>query len=138
VVQVLTDDSVLGRQQIVVPQSDGPSLVIVSGLVLASAAASSPAGAAASYKETYRLLVGPTLTGPSRAIASASIANVFLLAAGQWSIGDIEADFDDESGRMELRFELSISIYPEAGATLPRSIHIEAVEFTVTIVGTPA
>jgi hypothetical protein len=73
-------------------------------------------------KETVVALVGPVLTREQfvRAIATASIASSTwglgsthsaVMSAAVASVG---ADFDDESGRTELRVEIDLEANPEA------------------------
>ena len=67
--------------------------------------------------ETFKVLVGPVLTRQEffRAIGTASMAKTNLLLQSQspppynlaWSITGIDADWDDESGQVELRVEVS-------------------------------
>jgi hypothetical protein len=73
--------------------------------------------------ETWTFLVGPTLTRPQfyRAIGTASVAfqDVFMQSqdpqmpgiGGQFTVNvnSVEADWDDESGRVEVRIELFVS-----------------------------
>src|SRR2546428_13410282 len=66
--------------------------------------------------ETFKVLVGPVLSRQEffRAIGTASMAKTNLLLQSQppynlgWSITGINADCDDESGQVELRFEVSV------------------------------
>ncbi|MEO8577703.1 MAG: hypothetical protein ABI556_13420 [Gemmatimonadales bacterium] len=66
-------------------------------------------------KETFTVLVGPVLTRRqfNQAIATASIAKASLQlqpTQGQfnWQILDSDADWDDESGQVELRIEVAV------------------------------
>ena len=67
-------------------------------------------------KETFRMLIGPKLANRQfvRAIATASIVNTQIasIAPGgfaTWNIVDVDADWDDESGQVELRIEAQVS-----------------------------
>jgi hypothetical protein len=68
-------------------------------------------------KETFTVLIGPALTRQQffSAIGTASLANtsVTLQSAPpysvSWSIAGIDADWDDESGQVELRVEVSVT-----------------------------
>ena len=67
-------------------------------------------------KETFTVLLGPVLTRQQffRAIGTASLANTSLTiqsappSSVAWSIVGIDADWDDESGQVELRIEVSV------------------------------
>jgi hypothetical protein len=67
-------------------------------------------------KETFSMWVGPMLTRKQfvRAIATASLAKIVILgpntgaAGAQWYIMDVDADWDDESERVELRIEAQV------------------------------
>ena len=70
----------------------------------------------ASGKETFSVLLGPKLTNRQfvRAIATASIvktqiANIAPGGLATWNIVDVDADWDDESGQIELRIEAQVS-----------------------------
>ncbi len=70
-------------------------------------------------KETFTFLIGPTLTRRQfvRAIATASLNRILLFsgAAGpsiinsNWSVESVDADWDDESGQVEVRVEVLAS-----------------------------
>ena len=84
--------------------------------------------------ETFTLLVGPVLTRPQfyKAIATASIntASVNITAdPNNWSSGvsNIDADWDDESGQVELKVEAFLT----AGQNV--SVFLQGVTFQVTI-----
>ena len=89
--------------------------------------------------ETWTFLIGPTLTRSQfyRAIGTASVAfqDVILVpppiglgSSGSFTvnINSVEADWDDESGRVEVRVELSLS----ANET---NINISQLRYWVTI-----
>lgn len=88
-----------------------------------------------SKTETWTVRVGPTLTRPQfhQAVATATISAVSLnLQAAPFSYSynvlSIEADWDEESGLVELRFEISLSAQ---GASIGLSIN--AIAFAATI-----
>jgi hypothetical protein len=68
--------------------------------------------------ETFKVLVGPVLSRQEffRAIGTASLAKTnFALQSPPpynlgWSITGIDADWDDESGQVELRVEVSVLV----------------------------
>ena len=77
--------------------------------------------ATASHKETYLVLIGPILKNREfvRAIATASLAETYFDTPGgapaqpvalgaSWRILGVDADWDDESGRVELRIETEV------------------------------
>jgi hypothetical protein len=86
--------------------------------------------------ETWTFLVGPTFTRGQfyRAIAIASVANqivnVLPPAPGNFQVGinSVEADWDDESGRVEVRVEIFLSA--NAGVS---NVNINQLRYWVTI-----
>jgi hypothetical protein len=84
--------------------------------------------------ETWTFLVGPAFTRGQlyRAIGTASVSNQFLniqTATGnfQVQINSVEADWDDESGRVEVRVEVALA--SNAGL----SVNINQLRYWVTI-----
>ena len=84
---------------------------------------------------TFTVLVGPVLTRQQffRAIGTASLAktNFGLQTAATnmtWLIVGVDADWDDESGQVELRVEVSVSV-----SGINNSININGLAFQVTI-----
>jgi hypothetical protein len=68
-------------------------------------------------KEIFSVLVGPVFTRKQfvNATATASIVNTSLEVnvspfAANWQITDADADWDDESGQVELRIEATVEI----------------------------
>jgi len=86
--------------------------------------------------ETWTFLVGPTFTRGQlyRAIGIASVANqivnVLPPAPGTFQVGinSVEADWDDESGRVEVRDEIFLSA--NAGVS---NVNINQLRYWVTI-----
>ncbi len=86
--------------------------------------------------ETWTFLVGPTFTRGQlyRAIGIASVANqivnVLPPAPGNFQVGinSVEADWDDESGRVEVRVEIFLSA--NAGVN---NVNINQLRYWVTI-----
>jgi len=79
-----------------------------------------PGGGNASQQGTFAALLGPTLTAAQfkRAIATASLAGLHHQESDPaastgivWSLSNVEAEFDDESGQIELRFDVSLLVY---------------------------
>jgi len=88
-------------------------------------------------KEIFTVLVGPVLTSKQfvSANATVSVAKTFMsnVAAGSgvnggWRILGADADWDDESGQVELRIEAEVESV-SAGLTL----QIDGFAFHVTI-----
>ena len=91
--------------------------------------------------ETFKVLVGPVLSRREffRAIGTASMAktNFFMQSAPPsqfgWSITGIDADWDDESGQVELRVEVSVLV-----SGLNNRTGIGGLAFQVTILAAVA
>ena len=87
-------------------------------------------------KETFSVLMGPVLTRQQffRAIGTASLANTSVNLQSvppysvSWSIAGIDADWDDESGQVELRVEVAVNV-----SGLNNSAAIGGLSFQVTI-----
>ena len=91
-------------------------VTVVTGMLQVTAAIGS-SGPQATQSVSIRALVDPLLTpGQFRkatAIAStAAIQHVVQTAVGsaQWSVDDVQATFDDESGRVQLTFDASVTV----------------------------
>lgn len=89
-----------------------------------------------SSMETWTFLVGPELPRPQfhRATASAFVAGYAIYVADPTANGwhalsfeSVEADWDDESGRAEMRVEISMQTGPGTHLTLSR------IGFTATV-----
>jgi hypothetical protein len=85
--------------------------------------------------ETFSVLVGPQLTRRQfiRAIATASLAktqvfNITANASSAWNILNVDADWDDESGQVELRIDVQVS-----GSGGNQGASINGLAFHVTI-----
>ena len=96
---------------------DANHLFVIDGQFDVSLAVGSQGSNVAVAKETFTSLVGPKLTNRQfvRAIATASIVKSQLINtasagfAATWDIIDVDADWDDESGQVELRIEAQVS-----------------------------
>ena len=86
-------------------------------------------------KENYAIHVEPPLTASQfrRAIATAAVSdsrffdfNAAQQDGMQWRVDEVDADFDDEEGKVELRFSLLVEVIGSGQAGL------DAVSFTVT------
>jgi hypothetical protein len=96
---------------------DANHLFIIDGQFDTSLAIGSQGANLAVAKETFSVLVGPKLTNRQfvRAIATASIVKTQITKTGSggfaanWNVIDIDADWDDESGQVELRIEAEVT-----------------------------
>jgi hypothetical protein len=136
----LDDTQVDNRQEMSALQADGSSLWHLSGIARVNFTASGPGNQAGNAKESYRLLLGPALAGQARAIAIAAAATVMLEAqSATYSVQAIEADLDDETGRIQLMFEVSASFQANPTNAGPwQFVNVQAVAYQVTIHGTAA
>jgi hypothetical protein len=114
---------------VVAGPDDANHLFIIDGQFDASLAIGSQGSNFATAKETFSALIGPKLANRQfvRAIGTASIVKTQIgnIAPGgfaNWSIIDVDADWDDESGQVELRIDqwLRISCNDSCGA--PRQL----------------
>ena len=121
----------LQNMEVGVAGPDGANtMFITTGLAKASLFISS-----GSRKENFAVHVGPSLTVGQfrRSIATASLAEIEFRDFSppqtdrmRWEIEDVDADFDDEANRIELRFTLEIET-SSGSQTLLRTV-----SFTVT------
>ena len=101
---------------VVAGPDDANHLFIIDGQFDASLAIGSQGTNFATAKEIFRVLIGFKLANRQfvRAIATASIvktqvANIAPGGSATWNIVDVDADWDDESGQVELRIEAQVS-----------------------------
>ena len=124
---------------VVAGPEDANQLVIIDGQIDHQLVTHGAANAWAIVKETFSVLVGPTFTRKQfvRANATASLRRtqvVSVNAADQappgasWSINAVDADWDDESGQVELRIEAQVT---SKGAG--QEVAISGIGFHVTI-----
>jgi len=109
---------------------DANHLFIIDGQFDASLAIGSQGTNFATAKETFSALIGPKLANRQfvRAIGTASIANIAPGGSATWNIVDVDADWDDESGQVELRIEAQVNC---SGSN--QSASINAFAFHVTV-----
>ena len=95
---------------------DANHLFIINGQFDTSLAIGSQGTNFGTAKEPFSVAVGPRLTNRQfvRATAIASIvktqtANIASGGFATWNIVDVDADWDDESGQVELRIEAQVS-----------------------------
>jgi len=81
-------------------------------------------------KQTFSVLLGPKLTNRQflRAIATASFARTETSGHTMCNIWDVDADWDDESGHVELRIEAEVGAFSSSGHA-----SMFAIAFHVTI-----
>lgn len=101
---------------IVAGPDEANHLFIIDGQFDATVAIASQGANIAVAKETFAALVGPKLANRQfvRAIGTASIvktqiANIAQGGFAAWNVVDTDADWDDESGQVELRIEAEVS-----------------------------
>jgi hypothetical protein len=133
----------ISSEQTLEAQVAGPGgatrLLVVSGLAACHLTVSvpSPGGGAATQQGTFAAHVGPAMTVAQfrRAIATVSLASLTALGsltAHSWSITAVDADFDDDAGKVELEFDLRVEVQ---GAPMPafNQLVLASVAFQVTI-----
>lgn len=101
---------------VVAGPDDANHLFIIDGQFDTSLTIGSQGTNFATAKETFSVLIGPKLGNRQfvRAIATASIVKTQIgsIAPGgfaNWNIIDVDADWDDESGQVELRIEAQVT-----------------------------
>jgi hypothetical protein len=112
----IPSDQIQNVQQIeavVAGPDDANRLFIIDGAVLSGVAPFSTGPATVVAKETFTVLVGPVFTRKQFVKANAT---AFLTGTGLdinalpqrviWQILGVDADWDDESGQVELRIEV--------------------------------
>lgn len=89
-------------------------------------------GVIGSKEETFTVLLNPPLGGGQfrRAIATAAVRAIYIGhrtggSDASWELREVEADFDDESARVELRITVKL-------AATKATINIETISFQVT------
>ena len=120
---------------VVAGPDDANHLFIIDGQFDASLAIGSQGTNFATAKEIFRVLIGPKLANRQfvRAIATASIVksqigNIKTGGFAAWNILDADADWDDESGQVELRIEAQVDCM---GAN--QNVTINGFAFHITI-----
>lgn len=136
----------ISSEQTVEVGTSGPgdieTMYVVTGIANCSLNVSSPGGGGWQTQQgTFQAYVGPDLTVAEfrRAIAMASLASL----QGQggdatftgWSVTGVDADFDDDTGKVQLQFDLSATV--DAG-TSSASAYIGGVGFQVIILAASA
>ncbi len=99
------------------------SMHVVSGIANGSLSAFAQSGNFVTQQATFAAHVGPQLNAPQfrKAIASAAITSLLVSGTGNlvnWEVTDVDADFDDEAGRIKLSFDLRISVQATAASQI--------------------
>jgi hypothetical protein len=114
-------------------------VIYVTGLAHCNltVAAQSPAGGTASQQGSFAAHVGPELTVAQfrKAITTVSVASV--VAAGSlighsFSVTAMDADFDDDEGKVELQFDAQVTVQTPA-MPAGNQVVLASVAFQVTI-----
>ena len=120
---------------VVAGPDDANHLFIIDGQFDATLIIASQGPNFSTAKETFSMLIGPKLANRQfvPAIATASIAkpqigNIKTGGFAAWNIVDADADWDDESGQVELRIEAQVDCM---GAN--QNVTINGFAFHVTI-----
>jgi hypothetical protein len=103
-------------EAVVAGPEDADRLFVIDGQFDGGVFAGSQGSGFVQQKETFSVLVGPVLTRKQffGAIATASLAKTsFSINATPvnfgWQILNVDADWDDESGQVELRIEAAVN-----------------------------
>jgi hypothetical protein len=119
--------------------NDVANMHVVTGIANGSLSAFAPSGGSfVSQQATFAAHVGPTLTAAQfrKGVASAAITSLSLSGTGvftQWAVTDVDADFDDDAGRVELTFDLQVMVQ---GSTSSVNAVVASVGFQVFILTT--
>ena len=119
----------LQQMEVVVSGPDEANrLIIIDGLIATGNIAADSLGR--TNKQTFSVLLGPKLTNRQflRAIATASFARTETSGHTMCNIWDVDADWDDESGHVELRIEAEVAAFSSSGHA-----SMNAITFHVTI-----
>jgi hypothetical protein len=94
---------------------DVASMYVISGIAEIGLTAFAQPNQFATHQDTFSAPIGPQLTAAQfrTAIASASIASLSLAGSGglfeQWKVSSVDADFNDDSGLVELDVSVKVS-----------------------------
>ena len=123
-------------EAVVAGPDDANRLFIIDGQFDSQLTAFSQGAAVVSQKETFTVLVGPVFTRKQffQANATASFTKIQLATSNaNWQILGVDADWDDESGQVELRIEAQVDC---SGSN--KSATITGFAFHVTILAAVA
>ena len=124
--------------EVTIQGPDGANrMIICTGRLRTYLNAASSTATGLTQRETFTALVDPQLEAGQfkRAVVVASLAEIRYFDSDpstadsvQWSIEQAQADFDDESGKVELRVSLAINLWGIISA------EIQSVSFQVTTI----
>ncbi len=123
-------------EAVVAGPDDANRLVIIDGQFDWQLTAYSHGAAGVSQQETFTVLVGPVFTRKQFVQANATASFTKLVSntsSADWQILGVDADWDDESGQVELRIEAQVDC---SGAN--KSAQINGFGFHVTILAAVA
>jgi hypothetical protein len=123
-------------EAVVAGPDDANRLFIIDGQFDSQLTAFSQGAAVVSQKETFTVLVGPVFIRKQffQANATASFTKIQLNTSNaNWQILGVDADWDDESGQVELRIEAQVDC---SGAN--KFVNINGFAFHVTILAAVA
>ena len=109
---------------VVAGPEDANQLIVIDGQFDCNLAAIATSNVVVTTKETFSVLVGPTFTRKQfvQANATASIAKaragVTPGGFADWNINNVDADWDDESGQVELRIEAQADAFAASQTAL--------------------
>ena len=121
---------------VVAGPDDANRLFIIDGQFDCQMSLFPPGAAGESQKETFTVLAGPVFTRKqfAQANGTASFTKTgFNASTAAWQILGVDADWDDESGQVEVRIEAEVDC---SGAT--KSAFINGFAFHVTILAAVA
>jgi hypothetical protein len=122
--------------------NDITRMYIVTGIAEGSFRELAAGGAGfQSDTETFEAHVGPSLTASEfrRATATASLAQIEFrggdASVASWGVTDVDADFDDDVGKVQLQYDLALTVTPGAAQA---STRVSGVSFQVIILAAAA
>ena len=127
--------------EVIIQDADGANrMIICAGKldIFLNASDNTASGNGVTKKETFTALIDPQLEAGQfkRALVVASFADIEYFDndptqrdGARWAIEDAQADFDDESGQVELR--VSVMIVPRG---IGSSARIRSISFQVTTI----
>ncbi len=123
--------------------NDITRMYIITGIANSYLSAWSPGGGGYQTQEkTFEAHVGPALTTAEfrRAVATASLASLTTQGGdapvAAWRVAGVDADYDDDVGRVQLQFDLSATV--DAGPAYAALTTVGGVGFQVIILAASA
>lgn len=125
--------------EVIIQDADGANrMIICTGKLSAGLFAADPSGNGVTQKETFKALIDPQLDAGQfkRALVVASFDDIEYRDTDptqrdsvRWVIEEAQADFDDESGQVELRVSLMLTV-----RGIGSSARIRSISFQVTTI----